>query len=81
MERGLMGIPGVIRFMVAGSLQLVLYTPAFLVLRALNKPAYVKYLAKTARGLGKILWWDSLSPKLYGAATLKTPAQPKKAAS
>ncbi len=81
MERGAKGIPALIRFMVAGSLQLLLYVPPYLILRALKRPAYVKYLAKTARGLGKIFWWDSLSPKLYGAATLKAPAQPKKAAS
>lgn len=70
-NRGLRGAPGVIRFMITGSLQICLYAPVYLVLKMLGHPAYVSYLAKTARGVGKVFWADSLSPKLYGAAVLK----------
>ena len=79
LERGVMGLPSLLRFMVAGALQLLLYVPPYLFFKVIGKPVYVKYLAKTARGLGKIFWWDGLSPKLYGAATLKTQNQPEKA--
>lgn len=70
-SRGLKGLPGVIRFMITGSIQLMMYAPVYFVLKLLGHPAYVKYLAKTARGLGKVFWADSLSPRLYGAAALK----------
>lgn len=72
-SRGFKGIPGVIRFMITGTIQTFIYAPVYLILRALGRPAYIKYLAKTARGVGKIFWFDSLSPKLYGAAVLKKP--------
>jgi len=70
-SRGVKGLPGVIRYMIAGAVQLCLYAPLYFVLKILGHPAYVKYLAKTAQGIGKIFWADSLSPKLYGAAVLK----------
>ncbi len=72
-NRGWKGIPGVARFMVTGTVQLLMYAPIYFGLKLLGHPAYVKYLAKTARGLGKVFWADSLSPKLYGAAVLKKP--------
>ncbi|NNE58540.1 MAG: glycosyltransferase family 2 protein [Hellea sp.] len=72
-SRGLKGIPGVIYFMATGSIQWVLFGIAYLVMKRLGHPAYVKYLARTARGLGKIFWTDRFSPKLYGAAVLKKP--------
>jgi len=76
-SRGLKGIPGVMRFMTTGFIQLCLFTPVYLFLKLIKHPAYIAYLARSARGLGKIFWWDSLSPKLYGAAVLKTdPPQP-----
>jgi len=70
-SRGLRGLPGIIRFMTTGTIQLCLYTPICLVLKAVNHPAYVEYLARTARGLGKVFWSESLSPKFYGSAALK----------
>lgn len=72
-NRGLRGAPGVIRFMITGSIQLMMYAPVYFGLKLVGHPAYVKYLARTARGLGKVFWADSLSPKLYGAAVLKKP--------
>lgn len=71
-ERGIRGWPGIVRFMCTGSLQFAAYGLICLALRVFNYPSYVEYMAKTARGLGKILWWDGLSPKLYGAAALKS---------
>lgn len=70
-NRGLRGAPGVIRFMITGAIQTCLYAPVYFLLKMVGHPAYVAYLAKTARGVGKVFWADSLSPKLYGAAVLK----------
>jgi len=72
-SRGWKGTLGVLRFMTTGSIQLCMYAPVYFILKLLGHPAYVKYLARTARGLGKVFWSDSLSPKLYGAAVLKNP--------
>ncbi len=74
--KGIKGIPGVLRFMTTGFIQLCMYAPVYLLLKATKHPAYIKYLARSARGLGKIFWWDSLSPKLYGSAILKTDPAP-----
>ncbi len=71
-EHGLKGLPHILRYTVTGSIQLLLFAPIFGLLKMAGRPSYVKYLAKTARGLGKVFWWDGFSPKLYGAATLKT---------
>ena len=70
-SRGWKGILGVLRFMITGTIQMCMYAPVYFGLKMVGHPAYVKYMAKTARGLGKLFWADSLSPKLYGAAVLK----------
>jgi len=72
-SRGLIGIPGVLRFMITGTIQMCLYAPLYFVLKLVGHPAYMKYMAKTARGVGKVFWSDRLSPKLYGMAVLKNP--------
>jgi len=71
--RGLRGLPGVVRYMTTGSIQILLYGPTCAVLKLLGHPAYIGYLARLARGVGKIFWFDRFSPKLYGTAVLKTP--------
>ena len=70
-DKGVKGAMSVIRWMGIGVLQVLVYGPVYLGLRALGKPLFMKYLARTAQGLGKILWWGNFTPKLYGAATLK----------
>lgn len=69
-DKGLKGVPEILKWMCVGAVQLVLFGSAFLVLKALKKPVYLKYMAKTAQALGKIFWWDGLTPRLYGASTL-----------
>ena len=76
-SRGWRGLAGVIRFMLTGAIQFTLYAPIYQFLKWTGHPAYVEYLARTARGLGKIFWSDRFSPKLYGQAALKVEqAQP-----
>lgn len=70
-SRGFKGLPGIARFMTTGTIQICLYAPIYMVLKLLGHPAYVEYLARTARGFGKVFWANSLSPKFYGTAALK----------
>lgn len=70
-DKGVKGAFGVLKWMIIGTLQVCVYGPLYLALRALKRPIFMKYLARTAQGLGKILWWGDFTPKLYGAATLK----------
>jgi len=67
-DNGLAGIPGIIKWMIVGVLQAIVYAPVYWTLKALSKPAYIKYLAKTAQAMGKIFWWGGFTPRLYGAA-------------
>ncbi len=74
-SRGWRGAPQGIRFMITGSMQFFVFAPVWWVLRGLGQPSYVKYMALAARGLGKVLWWDGLSPKLYGQAMIDQAAK------
>jgi len=67
---GLKGKPLVVFWMLVGIFQTVIFAPVYGVLKALDKPLYMKYMAKTAQGLGKILWWDRFSPRMYGVAAV-----------
>jgi len=66
--KGLAGLPQLARHMIIGSIQLTIYGAAYLLGRLLKRPSQVRYLALSARGLGKILWFDRFQPKLYGAS-------------
>mgnify|MGYP000400952630 CR=1 FL=1 len=66
--RGLAGIPQIIRHMSVGAAQLGVFGFAYLVAKLTNRPSEVRYLALSARGLGKIFWFDKFRPKLYGAS-------------
>lgn len=67
-SRGLKGMPGILYYMAAGMVQLLLFAPHLAVLKLFNRPAQSKYLALTARALGKIFWQDRFIPLLYGQA-------------
>ncbi len=69
-DKGLRGTLSVIRWMFIGVMQLIVYGSLFLILKALGRPLFMKYMARTAQGLGKIFWWGNFTPKLYGAASL-----------
>lgn len=70
-DKGWKGSFGIMKWMVVGALQTVVFAPVYKALQIMNRPAYVVYLAKTAQGLGKIFWWDGFSPRLYGLAGQK----------
>jgi len=60
------------KWMMVGVIQTLVYGCIYQTLRLIKHPAYLRFMAKTAQGLGKILWWGNYTPKLYGAAALET---------
>ncbi len=65
---------GVAKWMLVGAVQYALYAPMAGLTKWAGKPAYIHYLAKSASGAGKVLWFGSFTPKLYGAAVVKNKA-------
>lgn len=66
-DRGIEGIFEIAKWMIIGALQLAVYGPLLLIYKALGRPSYINYHARTAQALGKILWWSGFKQKLYGA--------------
>ena len=60
-------ITGVILWTLVGAAQTVLRAPLYAVTRLLGWPSRIGHLGALAQGMGKMLWWDSLSPRLYGS--------------
>lgn len=65
-DKGLKGSFEIAKWMAVGCVQTLIYAPLYKTLQVMNKPSYAKYLAKTAQGVGKVLWWGDFSPRLYG---------------
>jgi glycosyltransferase involved in cell wall biosynthesis len=60
---------GIIRWMAIGSAQVLVCTPAGLLLRIVNDPRWFSLLAKAASGLGKIFWHRRWHLRLYRRET------------
>ena len=60
--------------MLVGTVQYVLYTPMALLTKIIGRPSYIHFLAKSAAGAGKVLWFGGFTPKLYGAAVVENKA-------
>ncbi len=65
---------GVAKWMLVGAVQYALYAPMALLTKITGKPSYIHYLAKSAGGAGKVLWFGGFTPKLYGAAVVENTA-------
>ncbi len=65
---------GVMKWMLVGVVQYALFAPMALLTKLTGRPSYIHYLAKSAAGAGKILWFDGFKPKLYGAAVVQNKA-------
>ncbi|WP_409431984.1 glycosyltransferase family 2 protein [Litorimonas sp. RW-G-Af-16] len=65
-DMGIKGLAKVLFWMMIGTVQLTANGLAFCVLRLLGRPQYVKFFARFSQGVGKVLWSDRLTPKLYG---------------
>lgn len=66
-DRGLSGIITISKWMAVGAVQTTLHGGLYLAHALMGRPSRIEHLGRTAQGLGKILWWDGLSPRLYGA--------------
>ncbi|HEY0927926.1 glycosyltransferase family 2 protein [Brevundimonas sp.] len=60
--------PGVIRWMVIGAGQAVVYGLASLGLTLIASPKRAQMYDRTARGIGKLFWMKGFEPRFYGAA-------------
>lgn len=66
-DRGLSGLLSVLKWMMVGAAQVGLHGLAFVGLKIANRPSAIGQFGRLAQGVGKIFWWDGLSPKFYGA--------------
>ncbi len=65
-DKGLKGLPGILKWMVIGIAQTCIYTPIWAFTKLMGRTKSVHYLGRLAQGVGKIVWAQRLSPKLYG---------------
>ncbi len=67
-------LPGIAKWMLVGTVQYALFKPMAIITKLLKRPSYIHYLAKSAEGAGKVLWFGGFKPKLYGAAVVENKA-------
>jgi len=73
-DRGVAGIFEIAKWMSVGAAQFAINAPLMMAFKALGKPKYIHYHARTAQALGKICWWSGFKQSLYGAnATTEDP--------
>ncbi|RZJ26597.1 MAG: glycosyltransferase family 2 protein [Brevundimonas sp.] len=60
--------PGVVRWMIIGAGQAVVWGGASAVLTLINSPKRAEMYDRTARGIGKLFWMRGFEPRFYGAA-------------
>ena len=65
-DKGLAGLPGILKWMIIGVMQFGVYGPIFAVLKIMGRPKHIHYQNRTAQALGKFFWWSSFKQKLYG---------------
>lgn len=63
-------VPGVIKWMAVGVVQMVGWGLVALPLSLLRRPGRARALDRAARGLGKVLWMPGLEPRFYGVTEL-----------
>lgn len=66
-DRGLRGWPEIGKWTLIGGAQTLIHGPLYLLHRLLKRPSRIGHFGRLAQGLGKIFWWDGLSPRLYGS--------------
>ena len=65
---------GIAKWMLVGCLQYAVYKPLAIITKLFGHPSYVHFLARSAEGAGKVLWFGGFTPKLYGAAVVENKA-------
>jgi hypothetical protein len=62
---------GVAKWMAVGAAQTALYGAGAAALCATRSPSRARWMDRTARGLGKVLWTERFEPRFYGAAEVR----------
>lgn len=66
-DRGVKGWFSIAKWTAVGALQALVHGGLYGVHTLLRRPSRIEHLGRLAQGLGKIFWWDGLSPRLYGS--------------
>ena len=62
--------PGVVRWMIVGAVQTLVWGLAAIALTVMARPSRARMMDRAARGLGKIFWMKGFEPRFYGAREL-----------
>lgn len=73
-DQGVKGALGVVKWMFVGIVQTILSVPLYVLLKLFKRPSFVTYYGKLAQGAGKVFWWGSFSPRIYGASLVENKA-------
>ncbi len=63
---GIKGVFSLSFWMLIGVAQAIIFGTLMCFYKLIKQPKYVTFWARFAQGLGKVFWWDSFTPKLYG---------------
>ncbi|MGJ8559161.1 MAG: glycosyltransferase family 2 protein [Litorimonas sp.] len=66
-DRGIKGWASIAKWTAIGAAQVLVHGFLYGLHTLLRRPSRIEYLGRLAQGLGKIFWWDGLSPRLYGS--------------
>lgn len=66
-DRGIKGWVSIAKWTVIGAVQALVHGLLYGLHTLLRRPSRIEHLGRLAQGLGKIFWWDGLSPRLYGS--------------
>jgi cellulose synthase/poly-beta-1,6-N-acetylglucosamine synthase-like glycosyltransferase len=65
-DTGLRGLPQIVKWMGVGAVQTGLHSLLWAASKLRRSPRAIHHWGRLAQGVGKVLWSDRLSPKLYG---------------
>ena len=65
-DKGLKGLPGIVKWMAVGLFQILLYALRWSIAKLFGRPEAIQHWGRLAQGVGKVVWSERLSPKLYG---------------
>lgn len=66
-DRGVMGIPKVIYWMMVGCVQMFVFGAQYVIYRLLGRDEAVQRYARLSQAIGKMFWWEGFKPQLYGS--------------
>lgn len=68
-DRGIKGIPEVLKWMCVGAVQCVLYGAQYTIRRLRGRADYINSYARLSQSFGKMFWYNGFSPRLYGVSS------------